>query len=109
MFANRLKTGRVVDGIGAVIFKSLYKNKRENNWVPGWVEEIMACPGVFGTKTTQKSTFFKMGVSLGRPHWKKDIIRKSNRWRRTGNNGYYITKIPTRVLATFLLHLTDNR
>ena len=57
------KTGRVVDGIGAVIFKSLYKNKREDVWVPGWVEEIMACPRVFGTKTTQKSTFFKMGVS----------------------------------------------
>ena len=28
--------------------------------------------------------FFKMGVSLGRPHWKRDIIRISNRWRRTG-------------------------
>ena len=54
-----------MDGIGAVIFKSLYKNKRENVWVPGWVEEIMACPRIFGTKTTQKSTFFKMGVSLG--------------------------------------------
>ena len=26
-----------------------------------------------------------------------------------GNNGYYITKIPTRVLATLLLHLTVNR
>ena len=63
-----------MDGIGAVIFKSLYKNKRENVWVPGWVEEIMTCPGVFGTKTTQKSTFFKMGVPWGRPHWKRDII-----------------------------------
>ena len=52
-------------GICAVIFKSLYKNKRENVWVPGWVEEFMACPGVFGTKKTQKSMFFKMGVSLG--------------------------------------------
>ena len=41
-------------------------------------------PGVSGTKATQKSTFFKMGVSLGRPHWKRDIIRISNRWRRTG-------------------------
>ena len=76
-------SGRVVDGIGAVIFKSLYKNKREV-WVPGWVAEIMACPRIFRTKTTQKSTFFKMGVSLGRPHWKRDIIRISNRWRRTG-------------------------
>ena len=73
-----------MDGIGAVIFKSLYKNKRENVWVPGWVEETVACPGVFGTKTTRKSTFFKMGVSLGRPHWKRDITRISNRWRRTG-------------------------
>ena len=73
-----------MDEIGAVIFKSLYKNKRENVRVPGWVEEIMAYPRIFRTKTTQKSTFFKMGVSLGRPHWKRDIIRISNRWRRTG-------------------------
>ena len=81
MFANSRPDGL---WIGAVIFKSLYKNKRENVWVPGWVEEIMACPRIFGTKTTQKSTFFKMGVSLGRPHWNRDIIRISNRWRRTG-------------------------
>ena len=53
------------------IFKSLYKNKRENVWATGWVEEIMACPGVFGTKTTQKSTFFKMSVSLSRPRWER--------------------------------------
>ena len=49
---------------------------------------------VSGTKTTQKSTFFKMGVFLGRPIWKRDIIWTSNRWRRTT-----ITKIPTWVLA----------
>ena len=56
---------------------------------------------VSGTKTTQKSTFFKMGVSLGRPHWKRDIIRISNRLRRTtwATTGI-ISKIPTRVLAT---------
>ena len=34
-------------------------------------------PGVSGTKATQKNTFFKIGVSLGRPHWKRDIIRIS--------------------------------
>ena len=49
---------------------------------------------VSGTKTTQKSTFFKMGVSLGRPIGKRDIIWTSNR-RRTGT----ITQIPTRVLT----------
>ena len=68
-----------MDGIGAVIFKSLYKNKRENVWVPGWV----ACPGVFGTKTTPKSTFFKMGVSLEERYY-TDFISRSNRWRGTG-------------------------
>ena len=39
---------------------------------------------VSGTKTTQTSTFFKMGVSLGRPIWKRDYIWTSNRWMRTG-------------------------
>ena len=43
---------------------------------------------VSGTKTTQKSTFFKMGVSLGRPHWKRDIIRITD-GGELGNNGYY--------------------
>ena len=80
---------------GAVIFKSLYmyKNKRENVWVPGSVEEIMTCPGVFGTKTTQKSTFFKMGVSLGRSHCKRDITWITD-GGELGNNRYYIAKIP---------------
>ena len=69
-----------MDVMGAVIFKSMYKNKRENDWVPGWVEQIMACRSrVLGTKTTPKSTFFKTGISLGRPHWKRDITPKSNR------------------------------
>ena len=40
----------------------------------------MACRSrVLGTKTTKKSTFFKTGVSLGRPHRKRDIIPISNR------------------------------
>ena len=64
--------------------------------------------GVFGTKTTEKSTFFKMSVSLGRSHWKRDIIWITD-GGELGNKWYYITKIPTRVHATLLLHLTDNR
>ena len=80
--------------------------------MPGWVEEIMACSEVLGTKTTQKSTFFKLGVYLGRPHCRKILYGKVTDGGELGNNGYYITKIPTRVLATLLLHLsdlTDNR
>ena len=68
-----------MDGIGAVVFKSMYECLGA-----GIGGEDYGVSRVSGTKTTQKSTFFKMGVSLGRPHWKRDIIRISNRWRRTG-------------------------
>ena len=45
---------------------------------------------VSGTKTTQKSSFFKMGVSLGRPIWKRDIIYgQVTDGGELCNNGYY--------------------
>ena len=72
--ANVCKTtGRVVGGICAVIFKSLYKNKRENVWVPGWVGEIMACPGVFGTIKNTEEYVLQDGCLFG-THTGREIL-----------------------------------
>ena len=62
-----------MDGIGAVIFKSLYKNKRENVWVPGWVEVIMACPGFWGLKQHRR-VHSSRWVSLWVDHTGREIL-----------------------------------
>ena len=71
-------------GIGAVVFKSICIRINEGGLGAGIGGGENGVSRVSGIKTSQKSTFFKMGVSLGRPHWKRDIIRIRNRWRRTG-------------------------
>ena len=72
-----MNTGRPVDGIGApigaVVFKSMYKNKQENVWVPGSVEEIMACPGFRGLKQHRRIHSSRW-VSLWVYHIGKEIL-----------------------------------